>query len=225
MPLIADQRHHLHEQLKQLKLGIFSQRISIALKGLTALVGLMAVIALGVAVWNASQADGLVVEAFSVPPSLAASGLSGDVVSQDLTDRVNTIRSGATHSLKASRSARQESGDEVKVDIPETGVSLTQAWRYLKLWLGDERHVRGSLRPDGDGRIRMTVTLEGEPPANFAGTVGELDKIEQRAAEHVYAGIEPINYVSISRTITASRSNGGLAGGDRCRPDTRRSRG
>ena len=93
--LIADQRHHLHEQLKQLKLGIFSQRISIALKGLTALVGLMAVIALGVVVWNASQADGLVVEAFSVPPSLAASGLSGDAVSQDITDRVNTIRGGA----------------------------------------------------------------------------------------------------------------------------------
>ena len=83
----------------------------------------------------------------------------------------------------------------MKVDIPETGVSLTQAWRYLKLWLGDERHVRGSLRPDGDGRIRMTVTLEGEPPASFAGPAGELDKIEQRAAEHVYAGIEPINYV------------------------------
>ena len=193
--LIADQRHHLHEQLKQLKLGIFSQRVSIALKGLTALLGLVVVIGLGVAVWNASQADGLVVDAFSVPPSLAEAGFTGDAVSQDITDRVNTIRGGAVHSLKASRSARQEGGDDVKVEIPETGVSLTQAWRYLKLWLGDERHVRGSLRPDGDGRIRMTVTLEGEPPASFAGPAGELDKIEQQAAEHVYAGIEPINYV------------------------------
>jgi tetratricopeptide (TPR) repeat protein len=193
--LIADQRHHLHEQLKQLKLGIFSQRISIALKGLTALVGLMVVIVLGVVVWNASQADGLVVEAFSVPPSLAAAGLSGDALSLDITDRVNTIRDNVTgRSLSASRSARQEGGDEVKVEIPETGVSLTQAWRYLKLWLGNERHIRGSLRPDGDGRIRMTVTLEGEPSASFAGATGELDKIEQRAAEHVYAGIEPINY-------------------------------
>jgi tetratricopeptide (TPR) repeat protein len=193
--LIADQRQHLHEQLKQLKLGIFSQRISIALKGLAALVGLMAVIALGVVVWDASQADGLVVEAFSVPPSLAASGLSGDAVSQDITDRVNAIRGGVTHSLSASRGARQEGSDDVKVEIPETGISLTQAWRYLKLWLGNERHVRGSLRPDGDGRIRMTVALEGEPPASFAGTGGELDKIEQRAAEHVYAGIEPVNYL------------------------------
>src|ERR1700742_2601580 len=82
--LIADQRHHLHEQLKQVRLGTFSQRVSIALKGLTALVGLVVVIALAVAVWNASQADGLVVEAFSVPPSLAASGLTGDTVSQDI---------------------------------------------------------------------------------------------------------------------------------------------
>ena len=194
--LIADQRHHLHEQLKQLKLGIFSQRVSIALKGLAALVGLVVVIGLGVAVWNASQADGLVVEAFSVPPSLAEAGLTGDTLSQDITDRVNTIRDSASaRSLATSRSARREAGDEVKVEIPETGVSLTQAWRYLKLWLGDERHVRGSLRPDGDGRIRMTVTLEGEPPASFAGPAGELDRIELRAAEHVYAKIEPINYV------------------------------
>ena len=66
--LIADQRHHLHEQLKQLRLGIFSQRVSIALKGLTALVGLVVVIGVAVAVWNASQAEGLVVDAFSVPP-------------------------------------------------------------------------------------------------------------------------------------------------------------
>ena len=79
--LIADQRHHLHEQLKQLKLGIFSQRVSIALKGLIALVGLIVVIALAVAMWNASQADGLVVDVFSAPPSLAAAGLTGDNVS------------------------------------------------------------------------------------------------------------------------------------------------
>jgi hypothetical protein len=193
---VADQRHHRHEQLKQLKLGIFSQRVSIALKGLTALAGLIVVTALAVAMWNASQADGLVVDAFSAPPSLAAAGLTGDTVSQDITDHVNAIRDNASaHSLAASRSVRQEGGDDVKVEIPETGVSLTQAWLYLKLWLGNERHVRGSLRPDGDGRIRMTVTLEGEPPANFAGPVGELDRIEQRAAEHVYGGIEPINYV------------------------------
>ena len=194
--LIAAQLHHLHEQLKLLKLGIFSQRVSIALKGLTALVGLVVVIGVAVAVWNASQADGLVVDAFSVPPSLAEQGLTGDTVSQDITDQVNAIRDNASvHSLAASRSARQEGGDDVKVEIPETGVSLMQAWRYLKLWLGDERHVRGSLRPDGDGRIRLTVTLEGEPPASFAGPAGELNKIERQAAEHVYAGIEPINYV------------------------------
>src|SRR6185437_6797957 len=145
--LIADQRHHLHEQIKQVKLAIFSQRVSIALKGLAALVGLVVVIALAVVVWNASQADGLVVEAFLVPPSLAETGLTGDTVSQDITDRVNTIRDATNaRSLKSSRSVRQEAGDEVKVEIPETGVSLAQAWRYLKLWLGNERHVRGSLR-------------------------------------------------------------------------------
>ena len=42
--LIADQRHHLREQFKQLRLSVFGQRLSIALKGLTAVIGVAVVI-------------------------------------------------------------------------------------------------------------------------------------------------------------------------------------
>ena len=142
------------------------------------------------------HADGLVVEAFSVPPSLAANGLAGDTISEDVTARVNAIRRDTdVHSLGNSRSVRQDSRDEVKVEIPETGVSLTQVWRYLKSWLGNERHLRGSLRPAGDGRIALAVALDGEMPASFAGPAGDLEKLEQQAAEHIYAGVEPVNSV------------------------------
>src|ERR1700761_2564949 len=70
--LIADQRHHLHEQLKEPGLALWEKRIGMMLRLVTLAVGLAAVIGLFVAIWNASQASGLIVEAFSVPPPLAA---------------------------------------------------------------------------------------------------------------------------------------------------------
>src|ERR1700722_3672507 len=86
--LIADQRHHLHEQFKQLKLGIFSQRVSIALKGLTAVIGLAVVIGLGVVIWDAAHADGLVVEALAVPPRFIEAGTGGEVIADDLMSKI-----------------------------------------------------------------------------------------------------------------------------------------
>src|SRR4051812_24334520 len=77
--LIADQRHHLREQFKQVRLATFSQRLSIPLKRAPGLVGIAIFGGVGTAVWNASRARGLVVEGFSVPPQLAASGTSGEV--------------------------------------------------------------------------------------------------------------------------------------------------
>src|SRR6185437_8184124 len=87
---LRDQRDHLHEQrhllLSRLRLGRFSDRIRAALQVMTVLVGGAVLIGLGAAAWNASQARGLVVEAFTVPPQLAATGLTGDIVADDLTD-------------------------------------------------------------------------------------------------------------------------------------------
>jgi hypothetical protein len=173
----------------------FDDQMKGAMRIMLVAVGALAVAVLATAMWNAAHADGLVVEAFSVPPSLAATGLAGDAISEDVTERVNAIRQDTdARSLASSRSVRQDSRDEVKVEIPETGVSLTQVWRYLKSWLGNERHLRGSLRPAGDGRIALAVALDDEMPTSFAGPAGDLEKLEQQAAEHVYARVEPLNY-------------------------------
>ena len=49
---------------------------------------------LGAAVWNAAHADGLVIESFSVPPDLAARGLTGQVVAGELLDRLTELNRG-----------------------------------------------------------------------------------------------------------------------------------
>ncbi len=190
--LIDDQRHHLHEQLKQLTLGLWEKRLGMMLRVITLAVGLAVVIGLLVAMWNASQARGLVVQAFTVPPQLAATGLTGDVVADDLTDKIVAIRNIAdAQSVGRSEDVQQDSGEDIKVEIPETGISVAQAWRYLRAWLGHERHLRGNLRLTGDGNV--TLALNGDDTARFSGPLSALGRLEQQAAEHAYASVDSDN--------------------------------
>src|SRR3954471_1347223 len=84
---LDDQRHHLHEQLKQIHLDIFEKWVGALLRVATLCVGLAFVAALGWMVREASHADGLKVEPFSVPPALADRGLTGEVVAARVIDR------------------------------------------------------------------------------------------------------------------------------------------
>src|ERR1700761_31276 len=162
------------------------------LRLVTLAVGLAAGIGLFVGVWNVSQASGLIVEAFSVPTQLAATGLTGDVVADDLTDKIIAIRNIAdAESVGSSKGVEKDSGEDIKVEIPETGVSVAQAWRYLRAWLGHERHLRGNLRLTGDGNV--TLTLNGDDAAEFSGPLKALDRLEQQAAEHAYCSVNSDN--------------------------------
>jgi Tfp pilus assembly protein PilF len=189
--LIADQRHHLHEQLKQLKLGIFSQRISIALKGLTASVGLMAVIALGAVVWNAAHAEGLVIESFSVPPDLAQRGLTGEVIAGELLDRLTELNQ-ATISSRNGKSYAASWGDEIKVEIPDTGISVGQAYRFLRRWLGHESYISGAVWHNQSG-IVITARTEGKS-VTVTGPDDDIGSHIRKASEAVFGLAEPYRY-------------------------------
>ncbi|HET7085430.1 MAG TPA: hypothetical protein VFI23_11715 [Rhizomicrobium sp.] len=198
--LIDDQRAHLHEQrhllLSRLRLGRFSDRIKATLQVMTVMVGAAIVIGLGAAAWNASRADGMVVESFSVPPQYVESGITGEVVANDLTDKLGAIRDiGQSRSFNNTQNVRKDSAEDIKVEIPEIGVSLGQIQRYLRLWLGHERHLTGNLRLLGAGKIALSVTLDGERAVAVSGASGDLDKMEQQVAERIFAGVEPINFV------------------------------
>jgi tetratricopeptide (TPR) repeat protein len=191
------QTEHLHEQravqLSRLRLGRFSDQVKAALQVMIGLVGVAIVIGLVIAAWNASQADGMVVDAFSVPPQFAQDGITGEVVAGDLTHRIGAIRNIAVRdSLASSKNVHEDSAEDIKVEIPETGVSLGQLWRYLRLWLGHERHLGGNLRLLGQGKIALTVALDSEPASTVSGA--DLDTVEQQAAEQMFAGVDPTNY-------------------------------
>jgi hypothetical protein len=212
--LIDDQRHHLHEQFKHLHLSVWEKQLGVLLRVATAVVGIAVATAIGIVVWKASRADGTLVDAFSVPPQFAQVGITGEVVADDLTSRIGAIRDIAVNnSISSSRDIRQDSAEDIKVEIPETGVSLGQAWRYLREWLGHEHHLSGNLRLIGEGKIALTAAVDGETAAAVSGASGDLDKLEQQVAEQVFARVDPTNIVLYLRSTR--RGDEALAAAER----------
>jgi hypothetical protein len=173
----------------------FNDQMKGALQIMAVALGLLIVAAVATAMWKASEADGIVIESFSVPPAFADAGTTGAAVADDLNGKIGAIRDFTNrHSLAVSKDVRQNR-DDIRVEIPETGISLTQAWQYLRAWLGHERHLSGFIRALPDGRIAFAVSLDGSTVASFEGKPGELDALEQKAAEQVFAAGNPTNYV------------------------------
>src|SRR5579863_4118047 len=143
--LIEDQRHHLRRQFTQLDLNIWQQRLGVLLRVATAVIGLAIAAGLAFMVWDAAHSSGLLIEPFSVPPDLAARGLTGEVVASRLLDRLMTMQA-QTSSQRAPRTFAN-SWDEkgIRLDVPETGVSLTELDNYLREKLGHDTHVTGDV--------------------------------------------------------------------------------
>jgi tetratricopeptide (TPR) repeat protein len=183
-------------EMSHFKWRRFNDQMKGALQILTALFGVALVVALIAAIWSASRADGLVVDAVSVPPRFAEAGMTGEVIADDLTNRIAAVRDTANaHSIAHSKDVKSERDEEIRVEIPDTVVSLAEVWRYLRGWLGHERHLSGNLRATADGGIALTVSLDGANVATFTGRTNDLDRLEQEAAEHVFQGVDPSNYI------------------------------
>src|SRR5665213_2241413 len=155
--LMVEQREQLRDQVKRLKLGIIDQRFSIALKAMTAVIGFAVAGALALMVWNAAGSGGLVIEPFSVPPDLAARGLTGQVVASKLLDRLVAMQQ-QTDSQRDPATYTNYWGDDVKVEIPSTGVSIGELERFLREKLGHPTHITGEIVRDDQGLSLTAVS-------------------------------------------------------------------
>jgi len=203
-------RHEIPFEHSHLRWRQFEDRMKGATRLVLVAVGALLLGAIGLAIWEARQAEGLVVDAFSVPPAFAASGVTADVLADDLTTRLAAIRDFANdNSLARSKDVRQDRDQDIKVEIPDTGISLSQVWRYLRQWLGHERRLGGNLRDLGGNRIALTAALDGDNAFTLSGRSDDLEGLEQQAAEQIFARVDPVNYVLYLRG--KGRSGEGLA--------------
>jgi tetratricopeptide (TPR) repeat protein len=192
--LIADQRSHLHEQLRQIHLDIFEKWLGVLLRVATLSVGIAAATGVGLMVWDAVHSNGLVIEPFAVPLDMTTKGLSGQVVASQMLDKL-AVMQDATDSARPPQSYANNWGDNIKVEIPETGISIGELQNFLKGWLGRDTHISGEVWRTQTG-IAVTARKNGEAGATFFGVENDLDALMQRAAEHIYSVTQPYRYAN-----------------------------
>jgi hypothetical protein len=138
----------------------------------------------------------VVVESLTVPSELAARGTTGQALADDLVGRLAAIRSTVRrNSLSSTAEVRGDQARMVRVEIPETGVSLDELEQFLHRWLGHQVLVSGEVRSEADGDLSIALFIPGAGPIELRGPSAGLDRLTQEAAEKVFDGFDPTNYV------------------------------
>ena len=194
---IEAQDDHIAEeqrlQLSHLRIRRFSDYSKTALELAIGVFLLVVVGAFGVMAWNASRDRDLVVDAFSVPPDMAARGLTGLVVSSELLDKFGRMQAATQPTAQTEGVYRLEVGDNVRIAIPETGISVGELDHYLRGWLGHEVHVGGEIVHAPDG-LALTVRYGGKPGVQVKGDEADFDGLMKKAAEGLYSVAQPLRY-------------------------------
>ncbi|MGN6516016.1 MAG: tetratricopeptide repeat protein [Rhizomicrobium sp.] len=181
----------LQEQTRQLRVGHFREWLYASAEIVLGIIILMIFFGIASAVWSAAHDNGLVIESFSVPPDFQSRGLSGQVVASQLLDRLAAMQN-ETNSSRAPSSYTNDWGKDIKVQIPDTGVSIGELNSYLRNWLGSATHISGDIYRDG---ANVTVTTRvGSVAISASGPQADFGKLLQKVAEGVYRQTQPYRY-------------------------------
>jgi len=175
-----------------LRFGSVSAVMKVAFEIALAVVVLAIASLIAFAIGTAAQDDGIVIEAFNVPQEMTAKGLSGQVIATQVQDRIAFIQSHAD-TLRAAGTFRNNWGNDIKVQIPDTGVSVGDAYRFLPGWLGHETHITGEVWHDAKG-IALSARAGNEPARVFRGPESGLDSLITKVSENVYRQTQPYRY-------------------------------
>lgn len=188
-------RRLLIDQGRLVRMQIAGERAGIALKVLIGLAGVIAAACLALLAWEAATTKVLVVRPFSVPPDLAARGLTGEAAAARMLDRLSTLQND-TLSLRAPETYSNDWGDDVEIEIPQTGVSVGEMQTLLRGWLGEETRITGEIVRLPDRRLSLSVRAGGggEPP--LLGDEANTDALLSQAAERVYRITQPDRYAN-----------------------------
>jgi len=175
-----------------LRVHHISDVMKLAFEFSLALLVLALVVGCGSALWAAAHDDALVIEAFTVPPDMANRGLSGQAVASQLLDKLSAMQD-ATESARPANSYANDWGDDIKLQIPDTGVSVGEVYRILVRWLGHQMHVTGEVYRTTRG-VAISLRVTGASSATIRGSEENFDELIQQAADAIYVRTQPYRY-------------------------------
>ena len=190
--LLADHRHLIAAQIRSERLEHRNKLALIAFRSILAAGALALVLGFGWMVMNARSDRGLVIEALSVPPDLAQRGLTGQTMAAALADKLAEIDRTA-RSFRSTQTMTVNWGNDVKIQIPETGVSIGEIDAYLRRLLGHQTVIGGAAYRSPEG-LKLTVRVGGSGAIDQIGKDSDLDAMLQKAAEGVFAQTQAYRY-------------------------------
>ena len=179
-------------EMHHLRLRHFNETLTVGLKLLAILAGAAVVASVAAMAWAAHLDNGLVIQPFSVPPDLAQRGLNGEVVASQVLDGIANMQA-QTSSVRPADSYERNWGDDIKVEIPDTGVSIGELNRWLRQSLGHETRISGEVYRTPTG-VAVTARVGSETGVTFSGTDAQLPLLIAKSAEAVYAETQPYRH-------------------------------
>jgi tetratricopeptide (TPR) repeat protein len=197
--LVEIQTEHLHEQrivnLQLLKLRRLGERLRVGLQVFVILAATVIGLGAVILVRDAATSRRVVIEPFHAPPGLAARGIDGTIIASGLLDQLSQLQD-ATRSSSAARDLTGAWTGTIKLDVPETGISVGELSRVLRERFGNDVHIDGDLVETPTGGLELTVRGNGVPPRTFGAPVADLAKLTVEAAEYVYSMSQPARWAT-----------------------------
>lgn len=197
--LLEEQARFVRAQTSDIRTRQVGERVRAALWGVLAITAAAVLVLIGVMLVQASRTDALVVQSFRVPPSMAARGLTGEVVATQLLDKLAEMQE-QSESTRAASSYANNWENDLKIDIPNTGATAEQVWRLLRGWLGKETRISGEVIETANG-LALTARVGSQPGRRFVNKQGDLDALVTQGADLIYSQTQPYRHsVFLSRT-------------------------
>ncbi|HEX8232961.1 MAG TPA: hypothetical protein VF559_06430 [Caulobacteraceae bacterium] len=180
------------EQMDDLRRNEVSDVLGVVLQVFSILAALAVAGFLAVAVWQAVHSKTLVIEPISAPEDIQKNGLTPPVLSMQLLDQLRVMQD-RTDSSRAPGTYSNSLGEDIQIEIPQTGMSVGEALRILRRWLGKDIHISGEVWRAGK-QTALSARVRDFPAETFRTDKPELEPLMQQAALSIYAKTQPYRY-------------------------------
>jgi tetratricopeptide (TPR) repeat protein len=185
--------HYLRGQAREVDIRRFALRLRVGFQLFIALVAVVIGIGATVMIRDAVTSRRVAIDPFDIAPNVPAQVPSGKIVASGLLDELSRLQD-ATRSTVQRLDLSNAWASQVKLEVPETGVSLGELSRLLRGRFGHDVHIDGDLIETPAGGLALTVRGNGIPPKTFSGSATDLEKLTTQAAEYVYAKSQPTRW-------------------------------
>jgi len=195
--LVELQVHHFETErrlaLQAARRKRFVDRLKYTVQMLITLVAVSALVGAVWMIYGAATSRRVVVDLFSTPQALAPRGITGEMLASSLLDTLEKLQEKTRSSAAALSSAGAWAGD-IKIELPETGVSIGEIDRLLHEHLSHDLHIGGDLVQTASGSLELTVRGDGVVPKTFFGGASDLNRLTVQAGEYLYGQTQPALY-------------------------------